>query len=367
MNQEINRISNQLSRTLKLVDDKIIKNNRLEWRQIKLTPQFLKQKINYAGNSYTSDEEFNSMESSFEIQELNCRKLQEELKVFADAATEMLRNSELVASAFQDIADPYSNFKNSENTIDDAYDAWTQTSKYKHLILAVEFTEKLRSFMNFEYKKLDEVGSISKLVSKRISTRLVFLLDYDKLYNEHEILCEKQERGELSLKQSNSIYSIKRRIDDCKIKYDNVNSILKSSLPKFSSYMKEIVVSIQIKFQFLNYDFFEDVVGRLKQLHSIQETSDIITHFKDKNDHIFTKIERLSIISLNRSIDYTKSIPEANLGFCYALYDFAGVQPGDLSFKKGNRIKILERTGDWWVGSTKGQQGSFPSNYVKLE
>ncbi|KAG5417558.1 hypothetical protein I9W82_005194 [Candida metapsilosis] len=367
MNQEINKISNQLSKTLKLVDDKIIKNSRFEWRQIRRTPQFLKQKLNYAGNSYTSDEKFNSLETQFKTQELNYQRLLDELKVFASVAAEVLKFSESVAQGFQDIADPYSNFKNSANTIDEAYDSWTRTSRYKHLIQSITIARKISSFMNCEYKLLEEVGSITKLVSKRINNRLVFLLDYDKLYNEYEMLCEKQERSELSLKQSNSIYSTKRKLDDSKIKYESINSILKSSLPKYLSYVRDIMNIIQIKFQLLNYELCESVVLKLGQVQSVENTDDIISQFKEKNEPLFASIEQLTIVSLSHPVDYIKTIPEAHLGFCYALYDFHGVEPGDLPFKKGNRIKILERAGEWWVGEINGQKGAFPGNYVKLE
>ena len=201
-----------------------------------------------------------------------------------------------------------------------------------------------------EFKKLEEVGNISKQVSKKIATRLVFLLDYDKLYNEYETLCERQERNELSLKQSNGIYSLKRKLEDSKIKYDSINGILKACLPKF-----------------LHYVFYLVIVAKLTKVQPVEESATIISSFKQKNDPLFNDIEQLSIIAFNRPIDYAKPIFEANLGFCYALYDFHGVEPGDLSFKKGNRIKILERTGDWWQGEIKGKQGLFPSNYVKLE
>ncbi|KAI8370102.1 hypothetical protein EDC96DRAFT_102283 [Choanephora cucurbitarum] len=52
-----------------------------------------------------------------------------------------------------------------------------------------------------------------------------------------------------------------------------------------------------------------------------------------------------------------------------ALYDFIGQETGDLSFKTGDIITILEATDsqhDWWSGSLNGQKGAFPANYVEL-
>ncbi|KAG9067730.1 hypothetical protein KI688_011317 [Linnemannia hyalina] len=54
--------------------------------------------------------------------------------------------------------------------------------------------------------------------------------------------------------------------------------------------------------------------------------------------------------------------------FVTALYDFAGEQPTDLSFSKGDRITVVKKTGstnDWWTGRLNGRDGAFPANYVQ--
>ncbi|KAF9897969.1 hypothetical protein BX616_004686, partial [Lobosporangium transversale] len=51
-----------------------------------------------------------------------------------------------------------------------------------------------------------------------------------------------------------------------------------------------------------------------------------------------------------------------------ALYDFAGEQPTDLSFKKGDIITVIKKTesrNDWWTGKIHGREGSFPANYTQ--
>ncbi|KAF8930912.1 hypothetical protein BGZ52_000346 [Haplosporangium bisporale] len=51
-----------------------------------------------------------------------------------------------------------------------------------------------------------------------------------------------------------------------------------------------------------------------------------------------------------------------------ALYDYDAQQAGDLSFRKDDRIEIVEKTAnadDWWTGKLNGQQGVFPGNYVQ--
>ncbi|KAF4622956.1 hypothetical protein D9613_002181 [Agrocybe pediades] len=52
-----------------------------------------------------------------------------------------------------------------------------------------------------------------------------------------------------------------------------------------------------------------------------------------------------------------------------ALYDFTAVQDGDISFRQGDVIEIIQKsesTDDWWTGRSKGQQGIFPANFFEL-
>lgn len=54
--------------------------------------------------------------------------------------------------------------------------------------------------------------------------------------------------------------------------------------------------------------------------------------------------------------------------YVIAQYDFAGQGAGDLSFREGDRIKIIKKTQtdqDWWTGELAGVRGSFPANYCR--
>ena len=46
-----------------------------------------------------------------------------------------------------------------------------------------------------------------------------------------------------------------------------------------------------------------------------------------------------------------------------AVYDYDAQQEGDLSFRKDDRIELVQRTADtndWWTGRLNGRQGIFP-------
>ena len=53
--------------------------------------------------------------------------------------------------------------------------------------------------------------------------------------------------------------------------------------------------------------------------------------------------------------------------YVIALYDFDAQADGDLSFRAGDRIEVVEKTTsseDWWTGKLKGVQGVFPGRHL---
>jgi len=63
-----------------------------------------------------------------------------------------------------------------------------------------------------------------------------------------------------------------------------------------------------------------------------------------------------------------KRLPSSQGLWVTALYDFAGQGQGDLAFREGDRIKVVQKTNstdEWWEGELKGVQGSFPANYCQ--
>jgi len=50
-----------------------------------------------------------------------------------------------------------------------------------------------------------------------------------------------------------------------------------------------------------------------------------------------------------------------------ALYDYRAQEEGELTFKKGDWIKLLEKDdeGGWWIGELRSVMGLFPKNFVE--
>jgi growth factor receptor-binding protein 2 len=65
---------------------------------------------------------------------------------------------------------------------------------------------------------------------------------------------------------------------------------------------------------------------------------------------------------LLRSMD--SAFPQKN-PLVQALFDFAPQEAGELGFKRGDIINVLNREDEnWWEGSLNGQRGLFPATYV---
>jgi hypothetical protein len=63
-----------------------------------------------------------------------------------------------------------------------------------------------------------------------------------------------------------------------------------------------------------------------------------------------------------------KKIGSFQTEYVTAMYDFDGLNQGDLTFREGERIRVVKKTDsshDWWEGEIRGQTGSFPANYCK--
>ncbi|KAI3406831.2 hypothetical protein KGF56_000436 [Candida oxycetoniae] len=391
MNNEINKLTTQVSKKWKLVDEKL-KPTQFDWNKIKRTPQFLKQKIKFAGGSYTVDEEFNALEFVVKQQDDALKKVLESLKLFCESMGEVVQESIGVSEGFHNLIDPYSNFKKDSETMNDAYDLWANMIKYKHLMQKIDMSGEIDAVVNGSMKRLETLSStILKNVFKKIRDRQYALLDYDKIYNEHDSLIVKQEQGmeQLSLKQSNQIFTLERKLAEYKVKYDNLNELLKRELPGFIQLMQKVIELATVDAYLLHLIFCYKMIAELrKSSYELPQSIDKLVNWSDARYEVLgAKIQDLTIFR-PKIYDIESGVAAAAsttakggggggereggtaaasgtvLGSCIALYNFEGQETGDLSFKKNDRITLLEKDGDWWKGKINGRFGTFPSNYV---
>ncbi|EMG49697.1 hypothetical protein G210_5468 [Candida maltosa Xu316] len=324
----------------------------------------LKHKIKLAGGSYTVDEEFNDLEKEVTNMDSQIKKLMKYIKMFVEATSQTLNNSVVVAETFQNLIDPYCNLKYDSHVLQGAFDIWNEISSYKHIMKQVNVDTEMRDLTEVLVKKLEEYSSLLKNVFKQISARQMALLDLDKVLTDHENLLLKQEQAELTLIQSNSLYSLKRKLDDNSVKYNKINSLLKKELPIFIKLGKNLIGNVQVGVYYCHLVCVYELSSKLGERYPLQQdVKAIIRHFLRKNEPVAHKFEQSSLISSSPEMNPTKE----KTVYCRALYNFDGIEKTDLSIKTNDKIKLLEYDGDWWTGELNGEIGVFPSNYVQLE
>ncbi|XP_054634983.1 growth factor receptor-bound protein 2a [Dunckerocampus dactyliophorus] len=103
-----------------------------------------------------------------------------------------------------------------------------------------------------------------------------------------------------------------------------------------------------------------------------------VQHFKilrDSAGHYFIWVVKFQSLNQLVSYHYTSSVARDQLlllrtvqdqsGHFEALYDFEPQEEGDLAFKKGDLVDVLDDSNnDWWKGVCNGKTGMFPSKYV---
>lgn len=76
-----------------------------------------------------------------------------------------------------------------------------------------------------------------------------------------------------------------------------------------------------------------------------------------------TEIDRV----VNRPENVEEPNQDAGPKYVRALYDFTASEAGELSFRAGDVLEVLDSVyRDWWRGELRGTQGIFPVNYVEV-
>ncbi|KAM5158392.1 tyrosine-protein kinase Lyn isoform 1-T1 [Mantella aurantiaca] len=83
-------------------------------------------------------------------------------------------------------------------------------------------------------------------------------------------------------------------------------------------------------------------------------------------DPTSSKQHRPSLGSLLPGQRVPRSEPEETGNIVVALYPYQGIHQDDLTFKKGEKMKVIEEHGEWWKAKSLSskKEGFIPSNYV---
>ncbi|KAG7803817.1 hypothetical protein KL944_000686 [Ogataea haglerorum] len=272
----------------------------------------------------------------------------------------LLAHSISIGVCFRDISQSEGGILNEQQL--SMFDRSTQyVEQYKMLQPGMEEETKL-----FEERVGEHLKKVSKQIknaNKAIKERHYASMDYEKYQQEARKLADKPE---LSLKEHKRKFEVQKRLDEAKLKYDLLNNKLKMELPLFMLIIKQIMSQVFVMTYFATFTTFHNLYGTCASLSSefkidleaLQYDTDMENmrrSFAAAQEHAVDSIEQLSVvnfhqISLNK-LQMKVLETTAPTETCVAMFSFDASQPDDLSFREGDRIKILDRSNPgWWRG-----------------
>lgn len=383
--------------------------DHLDWNTLKYTPQKLKQKAKLG--SYLVDEVFDDLEIQLFQIERSFRKSLKSTALYKDQVLEVCQLMNKVSEAAKSLFDPYAglsrnvfmelNMRNQMNTSGDLdsisqisissperklfsneFKKWENVRIYQKVstIILATIKDELELFAVNVTSRIEKVLSLIQCIKKRIKNRSLVKYEYDKLYNKHESLLLKQKQSEMSVRQSNQLYHLERKVEDQKKEYDCINDNLKKELPYFfklvTSFLEPLYLLIYYVQLMVDYQISSNVLC-LKDSFNITTditSEDFLSHtvngYTQDTGEVINKLDEMFITNFRKQ--YFDSLTAGNelivssssSKFCIAQFSFQALQADDLTIRTGDIIRITDDSSTWWKGELEGKVGFFPSNYV---
>ncbi|CAO3700546.1 unnamed protein product [Rhizopus microsporus] len=261
-----------------------------------------------------------------------------------------------------------------------------------------------------------ELNEIIKMIQKTITKRNHKLIDYDR----HRLSLQKlNAKTERSFSEEKQIFKIQSQLDVATQDYNYLNDLLKRELPRFFQLKVSLIQPVFENLYNMQARIYGMIYARCYELLN-QNLEAFSTHMMGIQDGFSRRAQIRDARAEMENLDLLKSGGKAWLAasggvnnsklslqeraalrkqeeagspymaqqspppayteassfrveqpekkrFVVALYDYTAQAEGDLSFKKDDRIELVQRTADtndWWTGRLNGITGIFPGNYV---
>ncbi|CAM9010639.1 unnamed protein product [Wickerhamomyces anomalus] len=391
--------------------------NDQDWVNIKRSmvrvPQILKQKINI-GHQLPKDETFESLYSKFQEMGESVIALETEVNRYAGYVRSFIKHSILIGESMAEVFNPNLEKLGKQGdespaskalrlNIEEDYSKFVVTKRYVEQAVKIKSQRcsDLDLITNNVQIPLARLAGEFKKIKRYVKERDFALLDVNKYYNDFHSL-DSKEKSSLTLKQEQNLVRYEKNFEISKLKFEKINDSLKNELPQFFSLVHQFIHPLLVLFYYLqltvhfqfqqnfgelssvkskpeklkNKDLKTFIDGLVEQFHSEYDSTKQITDTLDITcGNLLSRVntspeqeqsfeEQNDLIS---QVTETESVPTIN-NFCIAKYNYKAEQDGDLSFKKGDRIKLLDqKLKEWWKGELDGHVGLFPYNYVQFE
>lgn len=313
--------------------------------------------------------------------------------------------------------------KKIDNMVDDINDGIIEDYlqkgvDYERFALATKFTAKVDEITLLVTPNADCImGNVKEPINNMIlifdqvklnqTERGYVILDVNKYQDNLTSLQKKQRETTLTLRQEQNLVRYEKDLELAQFRFDQINDQFKRELPRvfelFQNFVERILkvfffLQLTINYHLLSLNEIQDPLFKLSSktasLPSRQFLTQLVENYHKSHNSVLESVLNLTIVKSQAEIKLlqmkleamnvkdSQDVPSGHheeisgagsirseIKTCTAEFDYTAEQDGDLSFKKGDKIKILDRkfNENWWKGQVDGEVGIFPKNYVILE
>jgi hypothetical protein len=338
------------------------------------------------------DEEYNDLRLKINCMEKNMKGLVRHIDAYCINFEELLKTSIRIGESAKAVFDPYHSLSKSTLAKLGEYQSIERSSLFLSQTKCLQFgngyalwarssdladiSERMHKRNQGELDFIREVVTTKALeaqkyidsIGKTMKSRQSILTQYSRTTFELNDLLKKKEANQLSIKQSQQLFSQERKAEMLLQDYEAVNFTLKATMPKLLELNDELTTILQQMVYYLQLTIFYQVDLQLASLEEVFKVTNGDNDLEVELSKLTREIDGFEIV--NRYLTAKRSTfpdkKDETLEVCVALYDFEAQHAGDLTIKKGDRLKILSKDKGWWKGELDGKVGVFPHNYVKL-
>jgi hypothetical protein len=369
--------------------------NDTDWVNLKRSfvraPQIIKQKLN-TGDQLLSDQEFELLNDKFTRVESLLKTLESEVTKSTLLIKLFIQHSIGIYEALKNVFEPNLVSEQAGIPVCEMFQACVTFIQKINQIKA-KTQPNLDLMLSNVKDPITRLLSVCKNIKRNIREREFAFLDVNK-YKGHVEMLRTKKKTTLTLKQEQNLIKYEKNLELSKIKFERINDQFKLDFPTFFEIVHQFIetlhtifyfLQLTVQYQLLSLNEFPDAIFRLRSKEAEMDPFSFGKHLTDNYHKVHNiameELDQLQITkgALEISVkllsehavraDLESDVPDSistAVTYCILKYPFKAEQEGDLSFQKGDKIRILDQrlNSDWWKGELDGSIGIFPKNYV---
>lgn len=327
----------------------------------------------------TIDPEFEEVVEELDAIDDVCHEMLDIHKAFCTVANDLVTSSQRVVNSFHLLT----NSGVTSGAVEDQNGTLQAARSYQVALEDVNLSlkESLLALPGELDVKIRLLMGLLDQIHKQINKRDRLLARYEFLHDKYDAMTIAGATRTFNPKQKVEYSALEKALDEAKYEYSRFNSMICRELPyyfmlvrKFMEPVLEFLFFIHLTMAYQTHLSFASLEEDMGISSDLESTSFIANHVEQFALPDATELDNLRIVRFHK--DYLELLVKGNAEilpeieaydaiYCKALYDYNSEVPEDLSFSRGDVIKIITKSGNWWEGEVNGKRGMFPINLVE--